>query len=93
MMTDIEMVLDWANRAETHMSKADKQSAKYERIKAKVKESPEYVKARDDMQRKILEVNWGMRDALSAYSFHINEANRLHQAIIARHALRQMQGG
>lgn len=76
-------IADWAERALAHMALADQFSAKYEEAKARVKETPEYMKARDDLRRKMLEVNWYMKDALSAYNFHTNEANRLHQAITA----------
>jgi hypothetical protein len=92
MIADSKTIDDWANRSTHHMAQADLFSAKYERAKARVKETPEYKKARDDVQRKIIDANWWMKDALAAYNFHIREANRLNQAIIAQHVLRQMTG-
>jgi hypothetical protein len=86
-VTPLTVIQDWADRAMVHMIMADQASAKYEKAKGRLKATPEYQGARDDLQRRMVEANWWMKDALATYNFHINEANRLHHAIIAQHAL------
>lgn len=80
----------WASKAARHMGIATEMAWKWENAKKALLAEPAYKSAPVAEKRKLREINWGMKDALASYNWHINEANRLHQAIIAQHALREM---
>jgi len=81
----------WALKAVHHMGVATDKAEEWETAREMLMAEPTYQRASAAERRKLREINWGMKDALAAYNWHINEANRLHQAIIAQHALRQMR--
>lgn len=83
-----QKLAQWGVKAITHMAEADKWSAEYDRIRRDIEKTPAYKKAEEFNRRKMFKVSWDLQDAAGKHAWHQAEANRLHNAIIAQHALR-----
>jgi len=89
-------ILEWSVRAQRSMRIADETADKWA---AKKPEIEEHQRDRllklngmveDFALRKALEESWTLTDLIKKHAWHRDEANRLHNAILAQAALREM---
>lgn len=85
-------LVDWGMRAARAMAEADRWSAQYEDVKAKIEGTKKFREAPEYNQRLFLEESYELKDAGRKYTWFAGEAQRLNTAIIAQDALRRMLG-